>query len=125
MLKGRFERLALKGLLWVVIVFLVGAAVLLAGATWEVRQKERIAFSEKENARIQYEETAERKQNLEESVENLSHERGMEEEFRKRFPVAREGEEVIVLVDADVPETSGENEDSKGFWNRLKTWFGF
>lgn len=122
-MKGGVERLAIKGILWVLIVFLVGVAVLLAGATWEVRGKQKTAYTEKENARAQYEETQERQAALEARVLELSHERGMEEEFRERFPVAREGEEVVVLVDAETPVVDTVPEKPKGFWGTLRSWF--
>ncbi len=38
---------------------------------------------------------------LESKVEYLEDERGIEEELRNRFDVAREGEQVIILLDAD------------------------
>ena len=43
-------------------------------------------------------ELLERKALLEEKVEYLSGERGIEEEIRKHFDVAKEGEKVIILV---------------------------
>jgi hypothetical protein len=38
---------------------------------------------------------------LESKVEYLENERGIEEELRNRFDVAKEGEQVIILLDAD------------------------
>ena len=124
MLKGRFERLAMKGVFWIFIIFLIGIAVLMAGATWEIRQKEKIAFREKENARKQFEETSQRLALLTENVDNLSDERGLEEEFRKRFPVARDGEEVVVLVDAQPPAVDTTPVTNKSLWLRIKGWLG-
>lgn len=124
MLKGRFEKLFIKGLLWIVILFLVGVAVLLAGATWEIRQKERIAHREREYAKEQFAEVSERYEILVQSVENLSNERGLEEEFRRRFPVAREGEEVIVLVDAKEGATDSTQESTRSLLDRFKSWLG-
>lgn len=124
MLKGRFERLAMKGVFWIFIIFLIGISVLMAGATWEIRQKEKIAFREKENARKQFEETSQRLALLTENVDNLSDERGLEEEFRKRFPVARDGEEVVVLVDAQPPAVDTTPVTNKSLWLRIKGWLG-
>lgn len=45
----------------------------------------------------------ERKENLESEVRYLSNERGMESEMRKQFDIAREGEQVVIIM---------ENEDS-------------
>jgi cell division protein FtsB len=41
---------------------------------------------------------------LDSKVEYLENERGIEEELRNRFDVAREGEQVIILLDADRAE---------------------
>ena len=125
MLKGPIERMMLKVVVWALIAFLLVIAVFLAGATWEIRQKERLAWREREYARGHYEEVSTRHEALVERLENLSTERGMEEELRKRFPVAREGEEVVVLIDA--PRVVGDTipEPPKTFWDRIKGWFGF
>ena len=63
-----------------------------------------------------------RKNQLRSEVERLSTDRGIEEEIRDRFEVAREGEQVIVIVDA--PEESKQKpEKKKGFFERLFDWF--
>ena len=54
---------------------------------------DRRAVSEVELERLQ-----ERKIQLEDRVEYLEGERGIEEEIRKNFDVAREGEQVIILT---------------------------
>lgn len=67
---------------------------------------------------------------LESKVEYLSDERGLEEELRNRFDVAKEGEQVVVLVDskrnqrATVSESleDGSREDEKGFWDFIFFW---
>jgi len=125
MLKGRFERLALKGVLWVVIALVGAFAVFLAGSVWEIKNKERIAWQERENAKERLTDVSKRYDALSESVAHFGSERGLEEEFRKRFPVAREGEEVIVLVNA--PEAAVDSETLKpdGWWRLVTDWLGF
>ena len=125
MLKGRFERLALKGMLWVFIALLGAFAVFLAGSVWEIRNKERLAWQEQKNAEEQLADVSKRYVALSESVSHFDSERGMEEEFRKRFPVAREGEEVIVLVDAPSGADETAPKEPPTIWERLRGWFGF
>lgn len=125
MLKGRFERLIVKGLLWVVIGALVAFAVFMVGAVWEVRGKQRLAVAEREYAREALASIEERERALSEAVGRFDTERGLEEEFRKRFPVAKEGEEVIVLVDAPAPSGETVPEPPKGFWQTVVGWFQF
>lgn len=67
---------------------------------------------------------------LESKVGHLNHERGVEEELRNRFDVAKEGEQVIVLVGEkegaeDLEELKtppGEEKTEGSFWDFLKFW---
>ncbi len=54
-----------------------------------------------EQKRSSLDELKERAAALESKVEYLENERGIEEELRNRFDVAREGEQVIILLDAE------------------------
>lgn len=117
--------MVVKGLLWLFILSLLSVAVFFAGATWEIRQKERTAWQEREYARVQYEELSSRHTTLSEKLSNLETERGLEEEFRKRFPVTREGEEVVILVDATRAVEDTAIDSPQTFWDRIRGWFGF
>lgn len=64
--------------------------------TIEREMAARRAVSEAEVAALE-----ERKAALEERVEYLSNERGIEAEMRRNFDVARPGEEVVIILDAD------------------------
>lgn len=124
MLKGRTEKLIFKGLLWVFILFLVAVTVFLAGATWEIMHKERIAWQEHDYARAAYDAISLRHETLLSRLAILSTERGTEEELRKRFSVAKEGEEVIVLVDAPRPVEKSMPQKPLTLWERFKGLFG-
>lgn len=123
-MKGRFERLFVKVLLWGAIVAVLGLALFMTGAVWDVRQKERIAYREKEHARTVLADAEARHNTLSRDVANFENERGLEEEFRKRFPVAKEGEEVIVLVDPIAPEVEPLPPPQKTWWGTVRDWFG-
>ena len=64
---------------------------------------------------------------LEEKVDHLQNERGIEEELRSRFDVAKDGEQVVIIVD-DEEEDLFENfatktqEEQKSVWQMLKFW---
>lgn len=122
--KGRFERLIIKGVLWVAVALLIVVAVFLAGATWEVYQKESGARAELEAVTARRDSLEERKETLSTDLAALKSDRGMEAELRERFPVAKAGEEVIVLVDASDDSGSATEESEEGFWARIKGWFG-
>lgn len=67
---------------------------------------------------------------LETKVEHLKNSRGVEEELRSRFDVAREGEQVVVIVgDAETSEDleslktpPGEELEKGSFWDIFKFW---
>lgn len=122
--KGRFERLILKVGLWILIAIVAAFTVFLFGATWEVYQKEKYARGERSEAVSERTELLERKEELTADLESLTTERGMEAEFRKRFPVAKEGEEVIVLVDAKDVVVEAPEEPEKSIFETIKSWFG-
>jgi cell division protein FtsB len=70
----------------------------------------------------------ERKQVLEEKVNYLSNDRGVEAEIRKHFDVAREGEQVVVLLEDErnldeILSTSTQNSQvANSFWSSLIPW---
>lgn len=63
---------------------------------------------------------------LEAKVRYLEDERGVEEELRSRFDVAKEGEEVVVIVDdrsaTDVDLELVAEPEKPSFFARLKFW---
>ncbi len=85
-----------------------------------------------ETKRAELELLKQRAEVLDAKVKYLEDERGIEEELRNRFDVARQGEQVVVLIDpkrGDVKETSTtpdkeetENIEEKSFWSIMKFW---
>ncbi len=68
---------------------------------------------------------------LEAEVEYMQHGRGIEEELRNRFDVAKEGERVIIIVDDEKGQESAgsalepsdsDSQDASSFWGFLKFW---
>ena len=67
----------------------------------------------------------EKKKYLEGKVSSFDTERGLEEEIRKKFQVAKDGEEIVIIVDRqNERETPIDNSGifSK-LWLKLKSWF--
>ncbi|MFT7507334.1 MAG: cell division protein FtsB [Acidimicrobiales bacterium] len=86
------------GVLLLIIFFLIMSVYERYGV--ERDMSERRALSETE-----LEQLYDRKGQLEDRVQHLEGERGIEEEIRKNFDVAREGEQVIILVGDERVET--------------------
>lgn len=107
----------------VTIVILLVLVVLLARSSWERFQIEREMAGRAAQTEAELDELQERKSDLEERVEYLEGERGIEEEIRKNFDVAKEGEQIIILMgeqeDTEVEEVSVE-EDSAWYQFWLK-----
>lgn len=95
-------------------------SVIVARGAWQVYQKAAIARAERVEAESSLGELVSRTKGLEESIDRLKSERGVEEEIRQKFTVARPGEEVVIVVD----ETSkkGKNGASDG---TIASWMKF
>ena len=60
------------------------------------------------------------KAKLENSIENLQKDSGIEENIRENFGLAREGEGVVVIVD---DKDKIEEVVKKTFWEKVLSWF--
>lgn len=123
--RGRFERLFIQIGLWCIAALLLAAIVFMAFAVFDVSQKERRAHKERSQAEAVREALEERHQALEARVALLETERGVEEELRERFLVAKEGEEVVIMVDGTRTELDTPPPPRKSVWDHITSWFGF
>lgn len=80
-------------------------------------------LSEKE---AELKETTERKTTLAERVEYLKGEQGVEAEIRKHFDVAKEGEQVVVIVEKERDNQAGTTTEKApegpSFWSWFFSW---
>jgi len=95
------------------LVFLVAVVILVAVSAWNMYQTQQQAQETINRLETQKAELLEREDTVASEALDLSTERGIEEEIREKFSVAKEGERVIVLVDDEeanatstVPESS-------------------
>ena len=98
---------------WIRVVktwWFVGAlgfvCLLLALVVYNRFQIEREMSLRREEAEANLEVLRERKAEIEERVDYLGSERGMEAEMRRNFDVAQPGEQVVIILD---PEEEGSN----------------
>jgi len=83
-----------------VLIFFVGhASVKLFRTYLDTKQDYEVASSA-------FEELRHREENIEQKIEKLGTERGVEEEIRSKFGFVKEGEEVVIIVE---PPISKEN----------------
>jgi len=111
-----------KGVLFIFIIIII----FLANATWNVYQNYKEAKINEYRVSSRLGEVEKRESEIIEKIDKLSTERGMEEELRKRFDVAKEGENIIIVVEPDGVE-SGEsgniNVGNTGFWDKFMNIF--
>lgn len=102
---------------------LVGALLLaafwLASLIWGLVGKARVAVTEANDAKGQYQALEDRKTSLEASVAALDTPRGKDAAIRTAFGVARPGEEVIVVV----PPATATPTSTPSWWEQLFSWF--
>ncbi len=111
-----FSKISLLLLLVLVVVFVRG--------TWGVYQKARFAKENRLQAEQELNELEQRASSLRTEMQRLETERGLEEEIRHSFDVGRDGEHLIILVDAPEQEAAA-RETSQSLWQRVISFFGF
>lgn len=75
--------------------------LLLSFAVFDRYTIERDMSARQIGAEQELQELQDRKEQLKDKVEYLEGERGIEEEIRKHFDVAKEGEQVVILIGED------------------------
>lgn len=123
--RGRFEHLTVHIVLWVIVACLIGAVIFMMFAVWDAYEKERTARIERRGAEALQVALDDRQVALEARISHLETERGVEEVLRERFLVTKEGEEVIILVDAPEPPLDTLESSRKSIWETMKGWFSF
>ncbi|HAT68090.1 MAG: hypothetical protein A2481_02835 [Candidatus Yonathbacteria bacterium RIFOXYC2_FULL_47_9] len=106
-----------------ILMLFVGFMLVSRGA-WSVHQKAKIARIERDESVRILAELQERNTALEVSLERLKSDKGIEDEVRQKYAVARPGEEVVVVVDES--SKKGKNGDEalqKSFWQRFISLF--
>ena len=115
-------------ILRVLFLVLLILCFLLTKSVFDRFMIERDMSSRRAVAEEELNELLDRKAGLEGKVEYLREERGIESEIRKHFDVAKEGEQVVVLLDDErndktEPATTTVNEDKKSsLFSRLFPW---
>lgn len=90
--------------------------------TWGIFQKERMAHRVLEESRLEHAALAQQAEELSTDIDHLNTEEGLEEVVRDRYGVAKDGEQVIVLIEEESTEFSKEGEET-GFWAKVKAFF--
>lgn len=106
-------------------ILILGACLLLAVSVYERYTIEREMAGRRVGAEAELQALKERKDELSEKVEYLTAEYGVEAEMRKNFDVAKAGERVVIIVDAEEGGSMAaslpiaEEPEEEGFWSWL------
>ncbi len=99
-----------------VLVFLFFLLFIFAWGVFGFMGKMRATSENRKIAENKVAQLQKQKANLQKEISSLNTEDGREESIRERFPVAKEGEEVIMIIeDKNKPEVK--KEDSGGFFS--------
>ena len=110
-----------------VTLFVIAVLVFFVGrGAWNTHEKAQIARSERNIAERSLSELESRASELQASLIRLKSDRGIEEEVRQKYTVARLGEEVVIVVDDSVKKgENGEAVAEKSPWQSFVSFFGF
>ena|SRR3989338_11563553 len=103
------------GILGVLILFFAWNVILFLGKMQITRENKQVAAAKTA-------ELEQKKEKLTEDIEKLNTEEGKEESIREKFGWAKEGEEVIVIVDEKDPKEK-EEDSSSGFFSWFRDLF--
>jgi cell division protein FtsB len=119
---GQRKKLTPRMRAWIAISILFIIDAILGRAAWNIYVKNRMAIQNKEATLHQLQDLEKRKTALEAKLARLKSDQGVEEEIRRSFPVAKEGEHVITIVrDNRGQDTSNAaaSTSKAGFWQAL------
>jgi len=100
----------------ILLVFLVRGAI---GAY----KDERASRKELQNSQQSSAELSKRETFLQSEIERLGSDRGLEEELRNKYPVAKEGESVVIIVEPKEEDNDSAPAQTSGFWSNLFNFF--
>ena len=96
--KRKFRSILESRITWALLLVLIGSVLMSAYDRYLIAREmaDRRAEAEAELAELKARQT-----DLQEEVDYLSNERGIEAEVRRQFDVAREGEQVVIILGSD------------------------
>lgn len=118
--KRKIRNVLYSKLVLVLLVLVVG---LLLYSVFGVFQKERETVVNKTERTKVLSELKERERLLDEEINRLSTERGVEGEIRSKFDVAREGERVVIIIDSIDEDVVMTIKKKPSIWERIKGIF--
>lgn len=110
------------------IVVLFIAAFTLSFAVYDRYVVEQNVRERRNSTEMELQQLKVRQVELEDRVDYLSNEQGLEAEIRRHFDVSKEGEQVVVIMGNTATPTptvrreEQEEDEANGFWQNLISW---
>lgn len=106
---------------WPMIGFLVVFNVVVGARLTGIYMESSRAVEEAEAVDNELQAIASKKNNLEAEIKRLNTDQGVEEELRKRFGVAKSGEEMLIIINNNAKGSSSDQvvKSSGGFWRNF------
>jgi len=105
----------------IILLFIV--FIVLGISTARIFLKSRLAFINSSKIEKELSALTDKRDKLRKELEKLQSEAGMEEEIRKKFNVAKSGEEVLLIMDKDGGNGTDTKKESIGIWEWFKSVF--
>ncbi|OHA26784.1 MAG: hypothetical protein A3C06_01420 [Candidatus Taylorbacteria bacterium RIFCSPHIGHO2_02_FULL_46_13] len=120
------RRRSVKQVLYAPVTIVLLALVLffLARAVMNVYRSEQNSRRELVNAERNVADLSVRSDFLQREIDKLSSEPGLEAELRNKFPIVKEGEKMVIIVEPAEGSTNTSGNSKLGFWGRILDFFG-
>ncbi len=90
---------------WFTIILLFISCILLARSLWDIYQKNRQSNTRADTARAQLDKLIERRDLLDKNLQRIKSSAGVEAELRSKFDVAKDGENLLVIIDKEMKQS--------------------
>jgi cell division protein FtsB len=105
---------------------ILGLAILGLGRTvWQIGWRSRAVDQERQRVAAELAELLERERALKQEIAALETDRGIEAAIRQKFPVVRDGERVIVVVEEEAAPQATTTPATTGWRGWLAGWLEF
>jgi len=108
---------------WFFLFFLFVITVFLVRGTWGIYMKEQESKYNAAQVKLELQALEERHEVLLNQTNELKTEQGIEKALRQKFPVSKQNEKVIVIVDEKNKEVEIiKKEGFSAFWSKMTGW---
>ena len=107
----------------ITILALVIFSIFLVRAAFRAYQSERTSTIELQNLEQSKSELSTRETFIIKEIDRLQSSRGLEEELRNKYPVAKQGEHVVIIVEPKGGNGNSTSTSSGSFWSTIINFF--